>query len=593
MASHDQFKLLGQRRFGPFFWTQFTGAANDNLFKFALTVLLTYRLQLDWLPPAMVGLVIGALFILPFVLFSATSGQLADKYEKAALMRRVKDLELLIMALAAWGLLAPQLPLLLACIFLMGLHSTLFGPVKFAYLPQHLSPQELTGGNGMVEMGTFVAILLGNLAGGLLIDGPQGPLAVAGACLGVAALGRWSAQRVPPSPAPEPGLRIRWNPLTETWRNLQRARSDKVVFRSLLGISWMWFYGAVFLSQFPAFAKTVLGGDAGVASLLLVVFSVGVGLGALLCERLSRHQVEIGLVPLGAVGMSAFGIDLYLATRGLSPGPLQDLAGFLARPGSGRVLADLALLAAAAGLYSVPMYALIQLRSPPSHRARIIAANNILNALFMIASSLLGGALLAAGASLPEVFLATALLNALVAGAVFVWVPDYLLRLAVLGAARGLQRLQVDCAEQLPATGPALLRAPALGPLGPLLLQALGPRPVRCLVDARWLARPLLGRLLRQAGALGGTVVEGRLQLDDALQARAARLLAEGELLAVFGADEAADTLQRAHQGALTSMRLLRETRTTDRATGLRLGAVLRLRLEIRTSSDPRVGLAD
>ncbi|WP_350309615.1 MFS transporter [Aquariibacter lacus] len=590
MAFTDPFALLGQRRFGPFFWTQFAGAANDNLFKFALTVLVTYQVQVAWLPPAMAGLVIGALFILPFVLFSASSGQLADKYEKAALMRRTKDLELLIMALAAWGLLAEQLPLLLACIFLMGLQSTLFGPVKFAYLPQHLSPAELTGGNGMVEMGTFVAILLGNLAGGLLIDGPQGPLAVAGACLVVAALGRWSAQRVPSSPAADPGLRIRWNPLSETWRNLQQARGDAVVFRSLLGISWMWFYGAVLLSQFPALAKEVLRGDAGVASLLLAVFSVGIGLGALLCEQLSRKQVEIGLVPLGAIGMSVFGIDLYLATRGFAPGPgpLRDVAGFLATPGGWRVLADLALLAAATGLYSVPMYALIQLRSPPSHRARIIAANNILNALFMVASSLLAGALLAAGASLQELILATALLNALVAGAVFVCVPDYLLRLAVLVAARPVHRLRVEGAEALPATGPALLRVPALGPLGPLLLQALGPRPVRCLVDEAALARPLLGRLLRLAGALDGRRIDDRLRDEAALHAA----LAQGELVAVFEADAAAAAVCESAAADLPVFRL-RRLGAGPAAGPARLGERIGLQVESCASPGPHAGLAD
>jgi len=429
----NQFALLGQRRFGPFFWVQFLGAGNDNLFKFAFTVLVTYQLQVPWLPEAMAGLVIGALFILPFVLFSATSGQLADKLEKSGLMRLVKNLEIAIMAAAGLGFFTANAALLLACVFMMGLHSTLFGPVKFAYLPQHLNEAELTGGNGMVEMGTFVAILLGSLAGGLLIALPQiGPGAVAAACFGVALLGRWAAQAVPHSPATDPQLRINWNPFTETWRNLVLARQDAVVFRSLLGISWMWFFGAVFLANFPTFAKNVLHGDAQVASLLLVVFSVGVGVGALLCERASRQQVEIGLVPLGAIGMSLFAIDLYVAARGLPGVPAQALGAFLAQPAHWRVVADLFLLSLSVGVFSVPMYALIQLRSQPSHRARIIAANNILNALFMIVSSLGAGAMLGAGFTVPEVFLATALLNVLVCGYVFLRVPAYLQRFAAL-----------------------------------------------------------------------------------------------------------------------------------------------------------------
>ena len=290
----NQFALLRQRRFAPFFWTQFLGAGNDNLFKFAFTVMVTYQLQVDWLPPSLAGLAIGALFILPFLLFSATSGQLTDKYDKTAVIRFVKSLEIAIMAIAAAGFVTQNAAVLLGCVFLMGLHSTLFGPVKFAYLPQHLSERELTGGNGMVEMGTFVAILLGNVVGGLLIAMPGvGSTYVAVGCVAAAVLGRLTAQFVPASPATDPGLRINWNPVSETWRNLKLAHGHIVVFRSLLGISWMWFFGAVFLSNFPVFAKDVLHGDEHVASLLLVVFSLGIGTGSLLCEVLSKRHVEI------------------------------------------------------------------------------------------------------------------------------------------------------------------------------------------------------------------------------------------------------------------------------------------------------------
>jgi len=432
VSGGHQFALLRQARFAPYFWTQFLGAANDNLHKFAVTVLLTYQLQVAWLPPALAGLVIGAVFILPFVLLSATAGQLADRLDKARVMRAVKTMEVAIMALAALALVAlrgdAQAALLLGCVGLMGVHSTLFGPVKFAYLPQHLRPEELTGGNGMVEMGTFVAILLGNMAGGVLVSVPGvGRELVALACLLLAGLGWWMARRVPASPPAAADLRMNWNPLGETWRNLRIAHADPVVFRSLLGISWMWFFGAVFLSQFPAFAKDVLHGDERVASLLLVVFSFGVGTGALLCERFSRGRVEIGLVPLGALGMSVFAVDLYFAVQELPPaGPgLIGVGEFVAALPRWRLMADLALLSLSVGVYSVPMYALIQLRSPASHRARVIAANNILNALFMIVSALAAGALLGAGLGVTEVFLAVGLLNLLVSGAVFVAVPDY------------------------------------------------------------------------------------------------------------------------------------------------------------------------
>jgi MFS family permease len=297
-ARINQFDLLRQSRFAPFFWTQFLGAANDNLFKFAFTILVTYQIEVSWLPPSLAGLVIAALFILPFVLLSATAGQLADKFDKSRLMRWVKSIEIAIMVGGALGFGIQSVVLMLFCIVLMGVHSTLFGPAKFAYLPQHLNETELTGGNGMVEMGTFVAILLGNLAGGLLIAIPGfGREAVGLSCVAIAIVGRIAAGRIPATPPLTEKLVINWNPVTETILNLRLARADAVVFRSMLGISWMWFFGAVFLSQFPSFAKAVLHGDEQVASLLLVIFSIGVGTGSLLCERLSAGHVEIGLVP--------------------------------------------------------------------------------------------------------------------------------------------------------------------------------------------------------------------------------------------------------------------------------------------------------
>ena len=531
----NQFALLKQRRFAPFFWVQFLGAGNDNVFKFAFTVLVTYQLQVSWLPPELAGLVIGALFILPFLLFSATSGQLADKIEKARLMRMVKTLEIAIMVLAGWGFITHDVPVLLACVFLMGLHSTLFGPVKFAYLPQHLNERELTGGNGMVEMGTFVAILLGNVAGGLLIALPEtGARATALACVGLAVLGRVLAQAVPLSPPTDPGLKINWNPFTETWRNLKLAHRNAVVFRSLLGISWMWFFGAVFLSQFPSFAKNVLHGDEHVASLLLVVFSVGIGIGALLCEVLSKRHVEIGLVPLGAIGMSVFSIDLYFATRGLPPAGSLGLTDFLARPAHWRVLADLALLSLFAGIYSVPMYALIQLRSQPTHRARIIAANNILNALFMIVSSLGVGVLLGAGFSIPQVFLVVGLLNAVVAAYIFLLVPEYLLRFVAFVLTRGVYRFQVRGDEHIPTQGAAILVCNHVSYVDAVLLMAASPRPIRFLMDHRIFAVPVLGWLFRLAKAIPIAPQRNDPAAYERAFAEAGRVLAEGDLLGIF-----------------------------------------------------------
>jgi 1-acyl-sn-glycerol-3-phosphate acyltransferase len=535
MSHPNQFALLGQRRFAPFFWVQFLGAGNDNVFKFAFTVMVTYQLQVSWLPASQAGLVIGALFILPYLLFSATSGQLADKHPKEVLIRFVKTLEIAIMAVAAWGFAQQNVPLLLACVFLMGLHSTLFGPVKFAYLPQHLNERELTGGNGMVEMGTFVAILLGNVAGGLLIAVPQvGPQYVAAACLLLAVLGRVMAQAIPASPPTDPGLAINWNPFTETWRNLKLAHGNVVVFRSLLGISWMWFFGAVFLSQFPVFAREVLHGNEQVASLLLVVFSIGIGTGALLCEMLSRRHVEIGLVPLGAFGMTLFSVDLYFASRALPPAEALTLGAFMAVPAHWRVLADLFALSMFAGIFSVPMYALIQLRSQPTHRARIIAANNILNALFMIVSSLMVGALLAAGFTVPEVFLVVGLLNAVVAAYIFLLVPEYLLRFLAWLLTRGVYRFKVRGDEHIPTQGAAVLVCNHVSYVDAVLLMAASPRPIRFIMDHRIFATPVLGTLFRLAKAIPIAPQKDDPEAYERAFAEARRVLDEGDLLAIF-----------------------------------------------------------
>ncbi len=531
----NQFALLGQKRFAPFFWTQFSGAANDNLFKFAFTVMVTYQLSVGWMQPAMAGLIIGALFILPFLLFSATSGQLTDRLDKTVMIRFVKNLEVLIMLIAAFGFITSNAAVLLLCTFLMGLHSTLFGPVKFAYLPQVLSERELTGGNGMVEMGTFVAILLGNVLGGIIVAIPEtGHRDVAIACVVLALIGRVLAQYIPSAPATDPGLKINWNPVTETWANLNLAHGNLVVFRSLLGISWMWFFGAVFLSQFPSFAKEVLHGDANVASLLLVVFSIGIGTGSLLCEVLSKRHVEIGLVPLGAIGMSVFAIDLYFASRGMPASEVMGLGAFIAQHAHWRVMADLFLLSLFAGLYSVPMYALIQLRSVPTHRARIIAANNILNALFMIASSVIAGALLAAKFTVPHIFLFVGIANAFVAAYIFLIVPEYLLRFIAWLLSHLVYRFKIRGDENIPTTGAAILVCNHVSFVDAILLMAASPRPIVFVMDHRIFQIPILGWLFKLAKAIPIAPQKEDPTAYALAFERAAQVLAAGDLLCIF-----------------------------------------------------------
>jgi len=431
MAS-SQFALLGKKNFLPLFLTQFLGAFNDNVLKNALVILIVFQgSKLSPVDPKLMVNACAGIFILPFFLFSASAGQLADKFEKSRLIRLVKTLEILIMVIAAAGFLLPNLILLLTALFLMGLHSTLFGPLKYSILPQHLHEDEMIGGNALIESGTFLAILLGTILGGTLIGlGDAGPHYAAGVCFLIAVLGYLSSRGIPLAPAPAPDLAFNWNPLSETWRNLGFAKQNRPVFLSILGISWFWFYGATFLSQFPSYAKENLGGGESVVTLLLALFSVGIGLGSLLCDKLSRHHVEPGIVPLGSIGLTLFAVDLYFASPTGGGVSNQDIATFLQQPGSLRVLADLILIGVFGGFYCVPLYAIMQTRSEASHRSRVIAANNIVNALFMVVAALLAMMLLAQQFTVPQLFLVTAGLNAVVALYIYSVVPEYLNRFA-------------------------------------------------------------------------------------------------------------------------------------------------------------------
>ncbi|HTJ96619.1 MAG TPA: MFS transporter [Rhodocyclaceae bacterium] len=425
-----QFKLLSEKRFLPLFITQFLGAFNDNVLKNAMVILITFQgARMTAADPALLVNACAGIFILPFFLFSATSGQIADKYEKAKLIRLVKVLEICIMIIAAVGFWLPSLPWLLISLFLMGLHSTFFGPIKYSILPQHLHPDELIGGNGLIEAGTFLAILLGTILGGTLIGlGDNGRHYAAATCFVIAVLGYLASRNVPAAAAPEPTMKINWNPLSETWRNLVFAKQNRAVFLSILGISWFWFYGAVFLSQFPAFAKNSLGGGEGVVTLLLAIFSVGIGLGSLLCEKMSGGDVEPGLVPLGSIGLTLFAVDLYFSAPAGTTASNLSAGEFLAQAGSWHVLIDLVLIGVFGGFYCVPLYTLMQTRSEASHRSRIIAANNIVNALFMVVASLMAIALLGAGLSVPQLFLVTAILNAFIAAYIYSVVPEFINR---------------------------------------------------------------------------------------------------------------------------------------------------------------------
>ena len=546
MSQPNQFDLLKQRRFGPFFSVQFLGAFNDNVYKNALVIMLTFQAaSMTTMSSSLLVNLCAGLFILPFFLFSATAGQLADKYEKALLTRLVKVFEIVIMVIGALGFYFLHLELLLIALFMMGMHSTMFGPVKYAYLPQHLKKEELVGGNGLIDAGTFIAILLGTILGGVLIGiKPSGAMWVAATAIVVAVVGYWVSRSVLLSPAPSPELKINWNPLTETWANLKFLRTNRTVFLSILGISWFWFYGAMFLSQFPNFTKDVLGGSEHVVTLLLSVFSVGIGLGSLLCEKLSGHKIEIGLVPFGSIGLTIFAVDLFFASpasHGAASVTLGAMA-FLQQAGSWRVLFDLLMIGVFGGFYIVPLYALIQSRSEPSHQARVIAGNNILNALFMVLAAGVAILGLSFGMTIPQLFLLTGLLNALVAIYIYTLVPEFLMRFLVWLLIHSVYRLEKKGLDNIPEEGAAMLVANHPTFIDALVIAAACRRPTRYVMDHKRFNTPVLSFLFRATRSIPiAPAKEDPAMLERAYD-EIAKGLEAGDLICIFPEGRVTDT---------------------------------------------------
>lgn len=531
----SQFSLLAKRRFAPFFWTQALGAFNDNAFRNAMVMLVAFQMAL---PDAQVSLYTNlapALFILPYFLFSATAGQLAEKFEKTRIIRFVKLFEIAAMAIAAIGFFTHHVSLLLVVLFLMGVHSTVFGPIKYSILPQALERSELVGGNALVETGTQLAMLTGMILGNsLMLIAGYGTLAASLTTIAIACAGYVVSRSIPTAPATAPDLRFNWNPFSETWRVLKITHEDRAVFNAVLGISWFWFFGTVMIAQLPNYTRHTLGGDGSVNTLVLTLFSLGTGIGSLLCEKLSAKRVEIGLVPMGAFGLTVFAVDLFFARPMVTPGAGLGWLAFAGTPGAWRVMLDLTMIGAFAGFYVVPLFAFVQSRAPRERLSRIIAGNNIVNALLICVASGFGIGLTALGLDVPTIFLITGIVNVAVAVYIFTLVPEFMMRFITWVLVRTLYRVRVDGLKHVPDEGAALVVCNHVSFMDPLILMANVRRPMRFVMYYKIYNLPILRFVFRTAKAIP---IAGRNE-DPALMERAFELvdeaLANGEVVCIF-----------------------------------------------------------
>ncbi|MDQ3618057.1 MAG: MFS transporter [Pseudomonadota bacterium] len=534
----NQFGLLKQRRFGPFFSVQALGAFNDNVYRQAIIGLL-FWLGVSSEERTLYTNLAPALFILPYFLFSATAGQIAEKLEKSRLIRITTAMEIAIMSLAAVGFLLQNMTVLLVALFCTGLQSTLFGPVKYSILPSVLKPEELTGGNGLVEMGTSMSILVGMIFGGLIfkLAGEHGPVVAATAIVALAITGNLISRAIPRAEAGAPDLRINWNPIPESIAIWKLTRKQRAVGNAVLGVSWFWFVGTVLTAQLPTYAELNLGGaDTTLYVFVLALFSIGVGVGSLLCEKLSARTVEIGLVPLGAFGLSAFLLDLYFARSGLAPVGGLGIGGFLQQPGSVRIVIDLVGIGLSAGIFVVPLFALIQSRTPSHEMARVIAGMNIQNAAFIVSAAVLGIVVQRfLDWSIPQVLLALAVLNALVAVWIFTIVPEFLMRFLSWVLVRTLYRLRVRGVEaHVPDEGAALIVCNHVSYMDALILAASIPRPVRFVMYWRIFNVPVMRWIFRHAKAIP---IAGARENPELMQRAFDQIdaaLADGEIVGIF-----------------------------------------------------------
>ncbi|WP_158107584.1 MFS transporter [Vibrio furnissii] len=529
----SQTSLLTQRRFLPYFITQFFGAFNDNIFKNVLLLLVAFAGSgaLPISSDLFINLAAG-LFILPFFLFSASAGVLADKYEKSWFIRRVKLLEIAIMCIGAIGFITESYSVLLLILFLMGTQSAFFGPVKYALLPQQLKSNELVPGNALVETGTFLAILLGTLGAGMIASADNARHIAAAAVILFALCGYWASRSIPEAPASASELTFRWRPISQTRHTLAIARSDRIIFQSMMAISWFWFLGAAYLTQFPNFTKVFLNGTESSVSFLLALFSVGIALGSLACDKLSNHRIDVGIVPLGSFGISIFGY--LMATSIPNDLPIfSQFSEFAAYQPLWPLFAYLLLLGASGGVFIVPLYALMQQRAKETERAQVIAALNIYNSLFMVCSAILGIICLTLlDLTIPHLFVLLSVMNLLLAAYLFLQVPIFVVRFLVWALTHTLYRVRHKNLSKLPEHGGALIVCNHVSYMDALLLSGACPRLIRFVMEEDYANLPVLRRFLKRAGVIPISA-NSRTSIRRAF-AEVEQALQDGHLVCIF-----------------------------------------------------------
>ncbi|WP_234494268.1 MFS transporter [Vibrio maritimus] len=525
--------LLSERRFMPYFVTQFFGAFNDNIFKNVLLLFVAFAgpQVLPISSNLFINLAAG-LFILPFFLFSASAGVLADKYEKSWFIRKVKLAEIGIMCLGAIGFVTESYGILLLLLFLMGTQSAFFGPVKYALLPQQLKPNELLSGNALVETGTFLAILLGTLGAGIIASAEHAKYVAAGSVILFAIAGYISSRSIPEAPAADPELKFRWQPVKQTKQTLKIAHQDRVVFQSIMAISWFWFLGAAYLTQFPNFTKIHLMGNEAAVSFLLALFSVGIALGSMLCDKMSKNRIDVGIVPIGSIGITIFGALMAFSVPEALP-QFESFSEFISYSALWPVFGYLLALGASGGLFIVPLYALMQQEAKPNERARVIAALNIYNSLFMVGSAVLGiVGLSILELTIVELFLVLSALNFLMATYLFLQAPIFVVRFLIWILTTIMYRISHKNLHHLPEKGGALIVCNHVSYMDALVMSAASPRLIRFVMEEDYANFKPVRRFLKRAGVIPisakrkGSIRRAFGEIEQAL--------AEGEIVCIF-----------------------------------------------------------